>query len=280
MVFGNAVKNIPDSCNFAPSEKCFEVDTECVVCLYFNVFLNSYFKNKIIMTETLELHTGIDFALTSDHEAVRDTARAFAENEIAPVAAQFDESQEFPHDIFRQLGELGFLGIMVPTELGGSGMGYMEYALIVEEVAKACPAVALGVAAHNGLGTGHLLKFGSEALKQKYIPQLAGGSTLGAWGLTEPGSGSDASGMLTTAVRDGDGWILGRTLHLRCQTQPWLDRVSGTLLASMGASYRIDDACLALFDRRAHCQSARFALVVLFGHWRYSSQGVTKQTDR
>jgi alkylation response protein AidB-like acyl-CoA dehydrogenase len=162
------------------------------------------------MTETLELHAGIDFALTSDHEAVRDTARAFAENEIAPVAAQFDETQEFPHEIFKQLGDLGFLGIMVPTDLGGSGMGYMEYALIVEEIAKACPAVALGVAAHNGLGTGHLLKFGSESLKQKYIPQLASGSTLGAWGLTEPGSGSDASGMLTTAVREGNNgeWVL------------------------------------------------------------------------
>jgi alkylation response protein AidB-like acyl-CoA dehydrogenase len=103
---------------------------------------------------------------------------------------------------------LGFLGIMVPPELGGSGMGYIEYALIVEEIAKACPAIALGVAAHNGLCTGHILRFGSEALKAKYIPRLASGSTMGAWGLTEPGSGSDAGGMLTTASREGDEWIL------------------------------------------------------------------------
>ncbi len=160
------------------------------------------------MTATLETTAGLDFSLTSEQEAIRDTARSFAQNEIAPHALHFDETQEFPHEIFKKLGDLGFLGIMVPPELGGSGMGYVEYALIVEEIAKACPAIALGVAAHNGLGTGHILNFGSEALKQKYIPQLSNGSTMGAWGLTEPGSGSDASGMLTTAVRDGDGWIL------------------------------------------------------------------------
>ncbi len=159
------------------------------------------------MTDTLAM-AGIDFDLSPEHIAVRDAARSFAENEIAPVAAHFDETQDFPHEIFKKLGELGFLGIMVPTELGGSGMGYIEYALIVEEIAKACPAIALGVAAHNGLCTGHIMRFGSEALKAKYIPRLASGSTMGAWGLTEPGSGSDAGGMLTTAVRDGNDWIL------------------------------------------------------------------------
>jgi alkylation response protein AidB-like acyl-CoA dehydrogenase len=159
------------------------------------------------MTETLAM-AGIDFDLSPEHIAVRDAARSFAENEIAPVALHFDETQEFPHEIFKKLGDLGFLGIMVPPELGGSGMGYIEYALIVEEIAKACPAIALGVAAHNGLCTGHILRFGSEALKAKYIPRLASGSTMGAWGLTEPGSGSDAGGMLTTASREGDEWIL------------------------------------------------------------------------
>ena len=160
------------------------------------------------MTEMLAPATGFDFDLSPEHVAVRDTARSFAENEIAPVALHFDETQDFPHEIFKKLGDLGFLGIMVPTEYGGSGMGYVEYALIVEEIAKACPAIALGVAAHNGLCTGHILRFGSETLKAKYLPRLASGSTLGAWGLTEPGSGSDAGGMLTTAVRDGDDWIL------------------------------------------------------------------------
>lgn len=155
-----------------------------------------------------EITAGIDFSLSEDQQAIRDVARSFTENEIAPVALQFDESQEFPAEIFRKLGELGFLGIMVPTEYGGSGMGYQEYSLIVEEIAKGCPSVALGVAAHNGLCTNHILRFASEELKQKYLPDLASGKVMGAWGLTEPGSGSDAGGMLTTAVLDGDSYIL------------------------------------------------------------------------
>jgi alkylation response protein AidB-like acyl-CoA dehydrogenase len=156
--------------------------------------------------ETLEL--SLDFSFAEEHEAVRDAARSFAEKEIAPVVMRYDESQEFPHEIFQKLGELGFLGILVPTEYGGSGMGYVEYAIIVEELARVCPAIALGVAAHNGLGVGHILKFGSDALKAKYLPDLAAGKVLGAWGLTEPSSGSDAGGMLTTAVRDGNDYIL------------------------------------------------------------------------
>ncbi len=160
------------------------------------------------MTETLDQEMLLDFSFTPEQEAVRDAARSFAEKEIAPVVLKYDESQEFPHEIFQKLGELGFLGVLVPTEYGGAGMGYVEYALIVEEIAKVCPSIALGVAAHNGLGTGHILKFASDALKSKYIPDLASGSVLAAWGLTEPSSGSDASGMLTTAVREGDHYIL------------------------------------------------------------------------
>lgn len=152
--------------------------------------------------------TGVSFALTEEQQAIQEAARSFTQNEIAPVALQYDETQDFPHEVFRKLGELGFLGIMVPTELDGSGMGCMEYALIVEEIAKGCPSIALGVAAHNGLGTGHILRFASEELKKKYIPKLAKGESLGAWGLTEPGSGSDASGMHTTAVLDGDHYII------------------------------------------------------------------------
>jgi acyl-CoA dehydrogenase len=162
------------------------------------------------MTDTLQenLELSLDFTFTEEQEAIRDAARTFAEKEIAPVALKYDESQDFPHEIFQKLGELGFLGVLVPTEYGGSGMGYIEYAIIVEEVAKACPAVALGVAAHNGLGVGHILKFASETLKRKYLPDLASGKVLAAWGLTEPSSGSDAGGMLTTAVKDGDSYIL------------------------------------------------------------------------
>jgi len=151
---------------------------------------------------------GMSFDLSEDQETLRAHIRSFVAEEITPVALEFDESQEFPHEIFRKLGELGYLGIVIPSEYGGSGMGYMEYALIVEEVARGCPAIALGVAAHNGLCTSHIYRFGNEELRQKYIPRLASGQTMGAWGLTEPSAGSDAGGTQTTAVRDGDHYII------------------------------------------------------------------------
>lgn len=151
---------------------------------------------------------GISFDLSDEQNALRDHIRAFVEEEIKPVALHFDETQEFPTDIFRKFGELGYLGIVIPTEYGGSGMGYLEYALIVEEVARGCPSIALGVAAHNGLCTSHIFRFGSEELRRKYVPRLAKGETMGAWALTEPNAGSDAGGTQTTAVRDGDDWIL------------------------------------------------------------------------
>jgi alkylation response protein AidB-like acyl-CoA dehydrogenase len=149
-----------------------------------------------------------DTSLSEEQLAVRALARDFAEQEIRPVVMEFDESQEFPAEIFRKMAELGFLGITVPNELDGAGLGFMEYALIVEEIARIDPSIALGVAAHNGLCTGHILRFGSDELKRKYIPRLAKGEVMGAWGLTEPGSGSDAGGMQTVARRDGNDWIL------------------------------------------------------------------------
>lgn len=153
-------------------------------------------------------NTTLDFSLSEELNAIRDLARTFADNEIRPVALHFDETQEFPHEIFAKLGELGLLGILIPTEYGGSGLGYQEYAVIVEEIARACPSIALGVAAHNGLCTNHIFRFGSEEIRQKYIPTLAAGKTLGAWGLTEPSAGSDAGGTRTTAVLDGDEYVL------------------------------------------------------------------------
>lgn len=146
--------------------------------------------------------------VSEDQIAIRAHIRAFVDEEITPVALQFDESQEFPSEIFAKLGELGYLGIIIPTELGGSGMGTIEYAIIVEEVARGCPSIALGVAAHNGLCTTHIYRFASEELKAKYVPRLAKGETMGAWALTEPNAGSDAGGTQTTATRDGDDWIL------------------------------------------------------------------------
>jgi len=155
-----------------------------------------------------ESTSSFSFDVSDDQEVIRQHIRAFVEEEIKPVALQYDESQEFPSEIFRKLGDLGYLGIVIPTEYGGSGMGYLEYAIVVEEVARACPAMALGVAAHNGLCTSHISRFGNEELKKLYIPRLATGHTMGAWGLTEPNAGSDAGGTQTTAVRDGDDWIL------------------------------------------------------------------------
>lgn len=161
-------------------------------------------------TTTMETAATASYStqLSDEQTAVRNLARDFAEGEIRPVVMEFDESQEFPAELFSKMAELGFLGIMVPPEYGGSGLGALDAALIVEEIARVDPSVALGVAAHNGLCTGHILKFGSEELKQEYIPRLATGQVMGAWGLTEPGSGSDAGGMQTVARREGDGWVL------------------------------------------------------------------------
>lgn len=154
--------------------------------------------------ETVEF----SFDLSEEQEALRSHIRAFVEEEIKPIALQYDESQDFPYEVFRKLGDLGYLGIVMPPELGGAGMGYMEYAIVVEEVARGCPSIALGVAAHNGLCSGHINRFASEELRAKYIPRLATGETMGAWGLTEPSAGSDAGGTRTTAVLDGDHYVI------------------------------------------------------------------------
>jgi len=135
-------------------------------------------------------------------------ARDFARNEIVPKAGEWDERQEFPSDVFRQLGELGMLGVLLPEDYGGAGLGYVEYVTILEEIGAADGGVGLGVAAHNSLCTNHLYLFGSEELKREYLPKLATGEWMGAWGLTEAGAGSDAGGTRTTAVLDGDEWVL------------------------------------------------------------------------
>jgi len=149
-----------------------------------------------------------DFEMTENMRMVRDVARAFAEKEIKPVIMKYDESQEFHGEIVNKLGELGFMGILVPTGLGGSGFGYLEYAAIIEEISKIDPSVGLTIAAHNSLCTNHILLFGNDTQKKKYIPDLSSGKKIGAWALTEPTSGSDAGGMLTTAVCEGDYYIL------------------------------------------------------------------------
>ncbi|MDP2037474.1 MAG: acyl-CoA dehydrogenase [Ignavibacteria bacterium] len=146
--------------------------------------------------------------LNENQIAIKNTIREFSEKQIKPRIMEFDESQKFPIDIMQQLGELGFLGILVDEKYGGAGLGYTEYAIIVEEIAKVDPSISLSVAAHNGLCTNHIYLFASEEQKQKYLPNLTSGKVIGAWGLTEPSSGSDAVAMQTTAIKDGEFYIL------------------------------------------------------------------------
>jgi len=150
----------------------------------------------------------VDFELTEDQLSIRDMVRDFARNEIAPHAVKWDREQHFPRELFAQLGELGLLGVLMPEEYGGSGLGYVEYVLILGEIGAADGGVGLGVAAHNSLCTNHLYLFGSDELKSTYLPKLASGEWIGAWGLTEAEAGSDAGGTRTTAVREGDEWVL------------------------------------------------------------------------
>jgi len=148
------------------------------------------------------------FHLTEDQLSLQAMVREFAAKEVYPLAPELDEQERFGNEIFDKLAELGLLGLTVPTEYGGGGAGYMEYALVVEELGAACGSTGLSYAAHNSLGCGPLVYFGTEAQKQKYLPSLTSGKYLGAWGLTEPGAGSDAAGQKTTAVLQGDHYIL------------------------------------------------------------------------
>lgn len=146
--------------------------------------------------------------LTENQNIIRDTIKEFAEKNIRPVIMEYDEPQKFPMKIMKQLGELGFLGILVPEEYGGANLGYVEYAIIIEEISKVDPSIGLSVAAHNGLCTNHINRFGNESQKKKYLPDLASGKKIGAWGLTESFSGSDAAGLKSIAIKDGNFWIL------------------------------------------------------------------------
>ncbi len=150
------------------------------------------------------------FQVDSDEQLmlVKESARNFAVNYIKPYVMEWDQAQTFPIDVFKKLGEHGFMGIVVPEQYGGSGLSYQEYITILDEISKVCGSIGLSVAAHNSLCTNHILSFANEEQKQRYLPKLASGEWIGAWGLTEPGSGSDAGGMNTTAVVDGDYFVL------------------------------------------------------------------------
>jgi alkylation response protein AidB-like acyl-CoA dehydrogenase len=153
----------------------------------------------------------MDLELPDSHRALKDSLHEFCEKNVRPHARDWDRDERFPMDVVKALGELGALGIRVPEEYGGAGMDALAVAVAVEEIARFDGSLALTVASHNGLGTSHIRVFGNEAQKRKYLPKLATGEFLGAWGLTEPGSGSDAAGMKTTAVRKGDSWVLNGT---------------------------------------------------------------------
>ena len=142
---------------------------------------------------------------------IAQAAKNFAKQHIQPHVMKWDESQEFPVDVFKQLGRLGMMGVLVPEEYGGAGLGYYEYKTVIEEIAKVCGSIGLSVAAHNSLCTGHILSFANEEQKKKYLPKLATAEWIGAWGLTEPNTGSDAGNMKCTAVKDGNDWIINGT---------------------------------------------------------------------
>lgn len=142
---------------------------------------------------------------------IKDSARDFAEQYIRPHFMEWDETQHFPIDVMHKLGEHGFLGVLVPEEYGGSGLGYQEYVSIIVEIAKVCGSLGLSLAAHNSLCTGHTMLFGNEEQKKKYLPKLASGEWIGAWGLTEPNTGSDAGRMKCVAEKDGDYWVINGT---------------------------------------------------------------------
>ncbi len=158
-----------------------------------------------MVTDTMST---MNFDYSDTQKMVAESAREFAQQYILPHVMEWDEKQTFPIEVFKKAGEMGFMGVLVPEELGGSGLGYHEYVAILEEISKVDPAIGLSVAAHNSLCTNHILSFGNEEQKQRWIPKLATAEWLGAWGLTEHNTGSDAGGMNTTAVRDGDHWIL------------------------------------------------------------------------
>ena len=150
----------------------------------------------------------MDFSKNENQQMIADMIKKFGEENIKPKMMEWDESQEFPVEVFKKLGELGLMGVLVPEAYGGSGFSYTEYVTAIVELSKICGSIGLSMAAHNSLCTGHILAFGNEEQKKKYLPKLATAEWIGAWGLTETGTGSDAGGMHTTAVKDGDYYVI------------------------------------------------------------------------
>jgi alkylation response protein AidB-like acyl-CoA dehydrogenase len=155
--------------------------------------------------------SGMNFRITENQQMIADMIRKFGKEHILPKMMEWDESQHFPTEVFKKLGELGIMGVLVPEAYGGSGFGYMEYVTAITEIGSICGSIGLSVAAHNSLCTGHILQFGNEEQKKKYLPKLATAEWIGAWGLTEANTGSDAMRMQCTAVQEGDHYIINGT---------------------------------------------------------------------
>ncbi len=158
-----------------------------------------------LLTETT---SGMDFGMNENQTMIADMIRKFGNEHIRPKLMEWDESQEFPLEVFRKFGELGLMGVLVPQQYGGSGLSYTEYVTVVSEIGKICGSIGLSVAAHNSLCTGHILQFANEEQKKKYLPKLASGEWIGAWGLTEANTGSDAMRMKCVAKKDGEYWVI------------------------------------------------------------------------
>jgi alkylation response protein AidB-like acyl-CoA dehydrogenase len=153
----------------------------------------------------------MDFTINENQNMISDMIQKFGKQNITPFVREWDDTQTFPVDVFKKLGELGLMGVLVPTEYGGSGFSYTEYVTAIEQLSILDPSIGLSMAAHNSLCTGHILQFGNEGQKKKWLPKLVTAEWIGAWGLTEHNSGSDAAGMSTTAVKDGDEWVINGT---------------------------------------------------------------------
>ena len=177
---------------------------------------------------------------------IRSMARDFAAKQIKPHLMHWDESQHFPVELFKQLGELGMMGVLVPEQYGGAGLGYHEYKVVIEEIAKVCGAIGLSVAAHNSLCTNHILTFGNEAQKSKYLPPLASGTHIGAWALTEPNTGSDAGNMQCTATKQGDNWVINGT---KCWITHGITGNTLVLLARTGPADTKDNCTAFIIEK-------------------------------
>ncbi|MFT3949507.1 MAG: acyl-CoA dehydrogenase [Agriterribacter sp.] len=188
----------------------------------------------------------MDFEIDEITRQTGETTRDFALQHIKPYVMQWDETQQFPVEVFKKMGELGLMGVLVPEKYGGAGLGYHEYSTIIQEVAKVCGSVGLSLAAHNSLCTGHILAFGNEEQKQKYLPKLTSAEYIGAWGLTEPGTGSDAGNMKTTAVKDGDDWILNGT---KCWITHGISGNVAVVIARTGESGAKNNATAFIVER-------------------------------